>query len=192
MSISAVVSGTEISSLLRGSGLTTSRIAYVANEIADLEQATSAIATRTLDNDAFRTALAARIDSDVAAGKLNESDGRTIKQALGLPLQRDTENGTEPTSSDSASPPPQTVRTSPDGTATGEAGKSEISRSETIAGGVRTVVILYDDGTSESEVSYTTEPDTPVVPFVASAYGQEDAETYLLTIAHGTFVDLHA
>ncbi|WP_226637049.1 hypothetical protein [Novosphingobium profundi] len=133
MSISAVVSGAEVTNLLRGSGLAAQRVAYVEHEIRDLTQEAAAIATRTLDADAFRTALARRIDSDVASGKLSAEDARAIRQAL--------------------------VRTF---------APSAESREET----------LDESGSARA------------IPLVASAYGQEDADSYLHTIAHGTFIDM--
>lgn len=197
MGISAVVSGTEISSLLRGSGLAAHRVAIVEDEIQDLEQQVTTIASRTLDNDAFRTALAARIDSDVAAGTLSQSDGTRIKRALGLTGEQDTAEAEDAVPAQAgivttARQGANGTRAAGSGNASAAKGKSEVSRSETIANGVKTTLVLFDDGTSETQVSYTTAPDTPVIPFVASAYGFEDASSYLLTIAHGTFLDLRA
>lgn len=201
MSVTAVTSGAEVTNLLRGTGLTSYQTRLSETQADDLQQAqlqqTAAISASAINADALRQALVAQIDSDVADGKLSQEDATQVKQALGL---ADTENASEDSAaSDEDSGGLVTHSTTQAaGHAGGGAGggsesePSEISRTESIANGVKTTVILYDDGTTETQVTYTTTPDTPQVPLVASAYGKEDAESYLLNIAHGTFLDLRA
>ncbi len=202
MSIGAVGSGTDITSLLRANGLSSTTADYVASEVQDVTQASGPISTQTLDQESVSAALSARIDADVAAGKLSASDASTIKQTLGL--SEDTSSG-ESSTATTAAASTEASASSASSAASGAGGaggggggsddssdKTEVSRTETIANGVKTTVIVYDDGSSETQVAYTAAPDTSQSAAVASAYGQEDADSYLASIAHGTFLDTQA
>ncbi|MCJ2182470.1 hypothetical protein MTR62_07140 [Novosphingobium sp. 1949] len=194
MSISAIGASTDVTSLLRGASLSLSTLAVVSDDIEEITQSGSTVSARTLDTATFQAALSARIDEDVASGQLSESEAAKVKQALGLTSEDGTDTASDETEASSGTQAANTVAapSGGGGGSGGESEKTEVSRSETIANGIKTTVIVYDDGSSETQVSYTMAPNTPPEPLIASAYGQDDAESYLFHMTPGTFVDIAA
>ncbi|MEJ2409171.1 MAG: hypothetical protein P8Y58_00240 [Novosphingobium sp.] len=86
MPIAATGSPSDLSSMLRTSGLSADKIKVVQKNVDDIRKSASmpSSAVPPLDGAAFRKALDARIESDVAVGKLSQGDGAAVKQALGL------------------------------------------------------------------------------------------------------------
>lgn len=205
MSLSAIGSSNDLSTLLRTSGLSADKIAVVQKDVEDLQKSSpsvSASGTQSLDSEAFRTALESRIDSDVSAGKLSEADGAAVKQALGL--TDPAENGdTEAASGSAGAATASAAATGGSGRAGGPGGggtaeKTEVSRTETVAKGVKTTTVLYDDGSTETTTTFTSDPDTktsndtgPSSADAAEAYGQ-GAEAWLKAIEPGTLFDVKA
>ncbi|MCJ2177309.1 hypothetical protein [Novosphingobium album (ex Hu et al. 2023)] len=208
MSISAVGSSNDLSTMLRTSGLSAEKIAVVQKDVEDLQNSSpsiSASAAQSLDSESFRKALESRIDSDVQSGKLSAEDGDAVKQALGL-------NGTESAdgSGDSDSDSADAATTAAAGRSaraggphgggggSGSAEKTEVSRTETVSKGVKTTVILYDDGSTETQTAFTSDPDTkplndtvPSSVEAAQAYGQ-GADAWRKSIEPGTLFDVKA
>ena len=206
MSITAIGSSSDLSSMLRTSGLSADKIEIVQKDVEDLQNSTSISVSgaQSLDSESFRKALESRIDSDVEAGKLSEEDGDAVKQALGL-NDTGSADGAEGTGSETADAASEASasggagRAGGGGGGGGEAEKAEVSRTETVSKGVKTTVIVYDDGSSETTTSFTSDPDTKpssdsgstTSAEAAKAYGQ-GAEAYLSAIEPGTLFDVQA
>lgn len=210
MSISAIGSSGDLSSILRTSGLSADKIAVVQKDVQDLQESTSpsisASGTSSLDSESFRKALESRIDSDVESGKLSEQDGTAVKQALGLTDAASADGSADADADgDTTDAAAGTAASGGAGRAGGHGGggggtaeKTEVSRTETVSKGVKTIVILYDDGSSETQTSFTSDPDTKPSndtgassAEAAQAYGQ-GADAYLKTLDPGTLFDVKA
>lgn len=56
---------------------------------------------------------------------------------------------------------------------------------------MKTTVITYDDGTSDTQTSFTTDPDSKPSSNAEKAYGQ-DAGSYLASLDPGTLFKVSA
>lgn len=209
MSLSVAGSNNDLSTLLRTSGLSADKVAVVQKDVEDLQKSSpsiSASVTQPLDSEAFRKALESRIDSDVQSGKLSAGDGDTVKQALGL-NETSAADGSSGTASGSTGTTTTAAAAAGSGQAAGPRGggggggsteKTEVSRTETVSKGVKTTIILYDDGSTDTQTTFTADPDTKTSndtgassAEAAQAYGQ-GADAYRKTLEPGTLFDVKA
>jgi hypothetical protein len=186
---------------LQAQGLSSDKASLVASDMeAAVKEVTGkggggkdgASAGAAPDKLTVRAALDKRIASDVAAGKLSESDAAEVKKALdevdGKPQAAAGDDG-EP-----ASEAPGKAGGGPRGGGGGGAGasaqKTERSRTVTVAGAIKTTTITYTDGTSETTTGSASTADE-------AKYGKQgpaDAQTstvadYLSTIEPGSLFD---
>lgn len=200
-SISATSSSTDLTSLLRASGLSLKAAEVVQDDVDQLQPtiSTSSSTAQTLDSESFRRALSARIDSDVSNGDLTDEEAKAVKQTLGLEEQITT--GSSDETSDDGSSGSSTVSSGQSaapagggggGGGGGEEQKTEVSRTETIAKGVKTTIIVYDDGTTETQTSFTTDPDTRPANEEEGRDFSKRTESYLSSIDPGTLFSVYA
>ncbi|PZU10934.1 hypothetical protein [Sphingomonas sp.] len=142
-----------------------------------------------------REALDKRIAADVASGKLSESDATDIRKTLdkmgdaSVTASADT---TSPTTASSTAGQASAGKGGGGGGG-GEASKTELSRTVTVAGTVKTTIITYTDGTSETTTSTASSADKSRYGKAAqSADRPTTPDTYLASIEPGSLMDTAA
>jgi hypothetical protein len=198
---SAASSGSTLASLLQTSGLSADKIKIVEGDLADTRQSLassmSASVSGTVDSTAFRAAIDAKIADDVASGKLTAKDAEAVGKALDQ--IEGTASGATPTQWSSLGQAAAAGTARPAGGHGGGGGgdtKTEVSRVETVAGGIMTTVITYSDGSTETQTSVTTEPDTGSTNATSGTKtGKSDeqkAQDYLASLQPGTLFNVMA
>jgi len=193
---SAITSGSNsaLSALLKAGGASAKAVDVVAKDIADIEKASAASGTQSLSSDSLKTALSSKIDADVASGKLTEKDASAVKQALGLPSQDTSDGSTAQAGASSGAACGSGAKGHGDGDGDhggGGAAKTEVSRVDTVANGLKTTVITYSDATTDTQTTVTTDPDTKAKNPVEEAYAP-DAGSYVKSLEPGSLVQTMA
>lgn len=195
---SAASSGSTLASLLQTSGLSADKIKIVEGDLADTRQSLassmSASVSGTVDSTAFRAAIDAKIADDVASGKLTAKDA----EAVGKALDQIEGAASGASASTDASGAASVTAAAAGGHGGGGGGdtKTEVSRVETVAGGIMTTVITYSDGSTETQTSVTTDPDTGSTNATSGTKtGKSDeqkAQDYLASLQPGTLFNVMA
>lgn len=201
---SAASSGSTLASLLQTSGLSADKIKIVEGDLADTQQSLassmSASVSGTVDSTAFRAAIDAKIADDVASGKLTAKDAEAVGKALdqieraasGASASADASGAASVTAAAAGSARPAGGH---DGGGGGDT-KTEVSRVETVVGGIMTTVITYSDGTTETQTSVTTDPDTGSANAASGAKAgksdEQKAQDYLASLQPGTLFNVMA
>lgn len=153
-----------LTSKLEAAGLSSDKIDLVEDQLEDVVKTATEQGSGTTNASAIRSALDAKLEEDVKSGQLSQEDADKITAALDA-LEGDT--ATE----DRAA---QNAAACGGGGGGGGAGtsseKTEVSRTETISGNIKTTTITYDDGTTEEETSAASEAE------MAAASGAAEPE----------------
>lgn len=169
---------------LEANGLSDAKANLVGNDLVTaFEQATPDSSGSVSASD-IRAKLDAQIASDVAAGKLTQSDAdavtKTLDQIQGQPSDTDTHTdaGTGATAApaDVTSASEAAITDGSDVSAGGGGGgggggssKTEIGESITVSGSIKTTTITYSDGTTLIETAEATQADQ-------QKYGKKNVE----------------
>ncbi|WP_292959523.1 hypothetical protein [Novosphingobium sp. UBA1939] len=195
---SAASSGSTLASLLQTSGLSADKIKIVEGDLADTRQSLassmSASVSGTVDSTAFRAAIDAKIADDVASGKLTAKDAEAVGKALDQ--IEGTASGASASTDASGAASVTAAAAGGHGGGGGGDTKTEVSRVETVAGGIMTTVITYSDGSTETQTSVTTDPDTGSTNATSGTKtGKSDeqkAQDYLASLQPGTLFNVMA
>jgi len=151
MTIGSVNSNSALTSSLQAQGLSTDTIKLVATDLRQVQTAAGSTSS-SVDGATVRAALDQKISDDVASGKLSQDDADKIGKAL------DQMDGTASAGASASSGTAQGGKAGgapPAGGGGGGGGgsseKTELSRTVTVSGGVKTTVITYTDGTTETK-----------------------------------------
>ncbi len=154
MTIGLVSTSNPLASSLAMQGLTSSQIELVE---ADLDEALKNAGvdsgqSTSVDMKSVRAALDAAIADDVKKGNLSQDDAGKIGKALDQMDAAATTESVEGGASTGGGAPAGGAGGGGGGGASGSE-KTEVSRTVTVSGGVKTTVILYSDGTNDTETS---------------------------------------
>jgi hypothetical protein len=191
--IIAASSSTALQTKLVSSGISSAKAELVQS---DLDSAIKAAGSGAAAKPAsVRQALDTQIAADVASGKLSKSDAAAIDKALDKMGD----------ASIAASGDSETAATGAGGAqaaggaggggggAGGSASKTELSRTVTVSGQIKTTVIAYTDGTSETTTSAANAEDqTRYGRAGADAGEQAKVSDYLASIPPGSLVEAEA
>lgn len=178
--------------------LETNNIAAVNAQVARDAEATAAANARLaaneserLDMQRMRDALDRRIQQDVQAGIISESDAAAVRKTLD---EIDAQNRADETAAADAaqSNNAASVQAGTSGSTDSTAIRTVLTETVTITGPLKTTVTTYTDGTSETTTTVATPQD-------ALTYGQQSSDAtaantaantiamqYLATIEAGT------
>ncbi|QJU60010.1 hypothetical protein HL653_21740 [Sphingomonas sp. AP4-R1] len=191
--ITAASSTSALQTRLVSSGVSTAKAKLVQDDLDSALKATGAGGTARPAS--VRAALDQKIAADVASGKLSEADAATIGKALDR-----MGDASVAASGDSGAATGDAGAAQAAGGAHGGGGggggrsaaKTELSRIVTVAGAIKTTVVTYTDGTSETSTGAANAEDK-------ARYGHADATddadpqtkvgTYLAGIAPGSLVE---
>jgi hypothetical protein len=193
---SSVRSTNPLLAQLQAQGLSSAKASLVASDMdaaaKEVVGKDGAGAGSAPDKQSVRVALDKRIASDVAAGKLSESDAAEVKKAL------DEIDGKSPAAaggdgeatSDATAKAGGGPRGGGGGGAGGGTQKTERSRTVTVAGAIKTTTITYTDGTSETTTGTASNADEAKYGKQGAADAQSGtAADYLSTIEPGSLFD---
>ncbi|MFT3966008.1 MAG: hypothetical protein QM690_09020 [Sphingobium sp.] len=195
MSIGSVGSSNNpLISALRQAGLSSDKIGIVQEDVEEVV-ANSIPAGSGVDGLTVRQALDAQIAEDVKSGDLSEEDAAKIAKVLdemegkAAGETAETAGGGEAQGAGGGGP-------AGGGGGGGSTEKTELSRTETVSGGIKTTTITYTDGTTETETSFVSEPDTKSAANAAkedtASNDIRTAQDYLSKIEPGTLFDAYA
>lgn len=146
-----------------------------------------------VDMERMRATLDQRIDQDLASGTLSSSDAAAVRLTLDVIDAQtiDTQAADESTQTSAASTA-QTdstdeVQPGTNTAASESAARTVLNETVTVAGSVKTTVITYSDGTSETMTTVATPED--ILQYGSTAEqeaAQATAMRYLATIEAGT------
>jgi hypothetical protein len=206
-SISASATSAWLAKDLASSGLSADKAKVAASDLLDAAVTSLAANPGESDGD-FRTALVSQIDQDVSSGKLSQDDADSIKKWLDQTAsagdleatgdQTSTDGTADPSDATSSDAAPSDATRSGDAAASGSLmGKTEVSRMVTVSGSIKTTMIAYSDGSSETETtSATASDDQKHAQDQASTQSANDGEKlamdYLSKAAPGTFINKDA
>jgi hypothetical protein len=195
---------------LEANGLSDAKANLVGNDLVTaFEQATPDSSGSVSASD-IRAKLDAQIASDVAAGKLTQSDAdavtKTLDQIQGQPSDTDAGTGATAAPADVTSASEAAITDGSDVSAGGGGGgggggssKTEIGESITVSGSIKTTTITYSDGTTLIETAEATDADKQkygkknVEAVEAEANKQAStAKAYLSQTKPGSLFDLAA
>lgn len=150
-------SSNPLTSLLQTQGLSASKIDLVETDLDKIleEAGSNSDPSSKVDAQSVRAALDKAISADVKSGKLSQADADKIGKALDqMDAAAAAQQGAEgPVGSPLSA---EGMTGAPGGGAGGGSAnseKTEISRTVTVSGGIKTTVIVYSDGTSDTETS---------------------------------------
>ncbi|MET0365316.1 MAG: hypothetical protein ABW169_11760 [Sphingobium sp.] len=179
-------------SALQSKGLSQDKIKIVEDDLQEAQAGTST-GSQAVDAKAVRAALDSKIADDVASGTLSEEDAATISKAL------DEMDGTATSGASASGGAKGAGGARPAGGGGGGGGgseeKTELSRTETVSGGVKTTVITYTDGTTETKTTYGATDTSPKAGSSSASASDQDADAaqnYLSKIEPGTLFDAYA
>lgn len=195
--ITAASSTTALQTRLVSSGVSTAKAKLVQD---DLDSAIKAVGGDGSTKPAsVRAALDQKIAADVASGKLSEEDAATIDKALDR-----MGDASVAASGESGSASSQTTAVPAGGGqgggggagGGGSASKTELSRIVTVAGAIKTTVITYTDGTSETSTSAASSEDKARYGHAAAAEADTDPQAkvgaFLASVTPGSLMDAEA
>ncbi|HEX7857395.1 MAG TPA: hypothetical protein VF503_27255 [Sphingobium sp.] len=148
MSIGAVGSNTQLATSLQAAGLSSDKIKLVETDLQQAQQSSTASGSSGVDSKAVRATLDKQISADVASGKLSQDDADKIGKALDQMDGTTTASGGAGGAGKAGGPPG-----GGGGGGGGSTEKTEQSRTVTVAGGVKTTVITYTDGSTETQTA---------------------------------------
>jgi hypothetical protein len=192
MTIGSVSSTNALLKQLEANGLSVAKAKLVETDVTAAAAATPVAAKGTTDAANVRAALDARIDSDVASGKLSKSDAAAVKKTLDEIDGQSSGTG----SADQAAPataqsPAQGGGPSSGGGGGGGGGTAtEVSETVTVSGSTKTTVTTYSDGSTTTATATATDADKAKYEKTKTdANSGEAANDYLSTIEPGALVD---
>jgi hypothetical protein len=184
MTLNAVGINSALTSTLRSQGLTSAKAQRVSEELTQSIQDSTDLLGQ-VDEQAARSKLDEAIAADVASGNLSEQDAATITKTLDEADQAAAASGGGESPATAASAGP--AGGGGGGGGGGSEEKTELSRTVIVAGGIKTTLIIYTDGTSETKtVAANGAPDSK--PDTTAADGAK-AKDWLARIEPGTLID---
>lgn len=203
-SVSASATSAWLTKDLTSSGLSADKAKVAATDLLDAAVTSLSASPGESDGD-FRTALTDQINQDVSSGKLSQDDADAIQKWLDQAAssgdleatgEQTTTDGAADTSSATA---PDAAQSGGAGAGASLAGKTEISRMVTVSGDIKTTVIAYSDGTSETETTAVAASDAQNSATQAAAQAAQPADDvqkmamdYLSQTAPGTLINKNA
>jgi hypothetical protein len=190
VSIGSVNSNNALSSALQANGLSADKIALVADDLQQVEQAQGAPVNTSVDSASVRQALEKKIDEDVKAGKLSQEDATAIKKTL-------DDMGGASRSTTQASKAAAGGKPHGGGGHGGGGGSSQktiLSEVVTVTGALQTTLITYTDDTTDTETQPVTGDSTPSGSSTGGTTTGPDqtASDYLSTIDPGSLYTAYA
>lgn len=207
---------------LKAQGLSGDTIKLVEGDLQAVEESTAAPTSKQapkVDNATVRAALDDKLKADVASGKITQEDADKVNEALDK-MDADATNAVSAGGAAAGAAKAGGAGANGGGGGSGESEKTEMSRSVTVSNGIKTTVITYTDGTSETETSVDlsdedtsknkvddgddrsksgdtvkAKPEEKSDPSVSDAYGSPGKDTvqdYLSKIEPGTLFEIHA
>jgi hypothetical protein len=169
-SVSATASDSFLSRL-ETNGLSASKAQLVEDDLSQVESSSGSTgsSSSSIDMQTMRAALDAKIDEDVSSGKLSETDAAAVRKTLDQMGGQTDDTGTTGQSSAATTKAAATqsegaAQTGASGGATGggaggSTAKTEVSETVTINGPLKTTVITYSDGSTQTTTTVATETD---------------------------------
>lgn len=194
MSVNSVNANGTLSSALQAQGLSADKISLVERDLQKAETSVSGGSGLTIgvDPGAVRAALDKIIADDVASGKLTQADADKIGEGLDA-MEAAASSGTAAGGGSAGAAPGAGGGGGGGGGGSSESEKTELSRTVTVAGGVKTTTILYTDGTSETETAVDlSAQDSTSAASAASASPDKATQDYLTTIQSGSLFSTFA
>lgn len=201
-----------LASALKAQGLSSDTIEIVTADFEEIrESGAGSGGAGKVDAASVRAALDGKLKDDVASGKISQEDADKVTAALDK-MDSAAKGAAAPAGGEAASAGKAGGGGAPSGGgggSSGESEKTELSRTVTVADGIKTTVITYDDGSTETETSVdlsgddtaknavddAADPKEKADPAVAAAYGASEADSvegYLATIEPGSLFDIQA
>lgn len=194
--IIASASTTALQTTLQSSGISTAKAKLVQT---DLDQAVQSAGGASAKPASVREALDKQIQADVASGKLSKDDAATIDKALdqmgdtAVAASADTDATQTASAGGAAKAGGGGHAGGGGGGGGGSSTKTELSETVTVAGSVKTTVITYTDGTSDTTTSVATSQDEQRYGHDATkAESDATVTNYLSSLPPGTLVDTEA
>lgn len=163
MTIGSIGSNSALTTSLQAQGLSTNAIKLVETDLQQVQTAGGSSST-SVDGATVRAALDQKISDDVASGKLSQDDADKIGKALDQMDGSATANGSATTASAGGTAGAGHAgggAPAGGGGGGGSSEKTELSRTVTVSGGIKTTVITYTDGTTETKTTVdVTDKDT--------------------------------
>jgi hypothetical protein len=197
--ISSVSSSNSLVTTLEANGLSAAKAKLVnADASAASKAVSSAIGTSAsrTNSTAVRTILNAKIDADVASGKLSTTDAVAVKKTLDDIDSQLTGPTAAQSSTGAAGPEQASGSSAAAGSASrgggaaggGTTAKTEASETVIVAGAIKTTVITYTDGTTSTSTTAATDEDQAKYDKASTASSAKNdvSQKYLSGITPGT------
>ncbi len=156
---------------LEANGLSDAKANLVGNDLVTAFEQSTPDSSGSVSASDIRAKLDTQIASDVASGKLTQSDADAVKKTLDQIQGQSDDAGSDASTSAATAPADVTsaseaaitdgsdASSSAGGGGGGGGGKTEVGESITVSGSIKTTTITYSDGTTLIETAEATDAD---------------------------------